>query len=140
MMENMVQTTQEKKTFEPLPVGDYKARLIEVEIKPNKAGTGTNANAHFEIVNGDYKKRRLFHCFLVEHPNEKAIGFSNNKLNKFLAAAGTDTTIEDMGFDYSQLMDVAGEIPFIAAVGEDEYINGAGETVSTNKILTFKGR
>ena len=37
----------EKTTWEPLPVGDYKARLVDFSIKPNKSGTGTNGIAQF---------------------------------------------------------------------------------------------
>ena len=62
--------------FEPLTKADYKARMISFDIKPNKAGTGTNGNAQFEVLNGESKGRRLFHCFLIEHPDEKAVGFS----------------------------------------------------------------
>lgn len=140
-MENVTQKNNfQKKSFEPLPVGDYKARLTEFNIKPNKAGTGTNGSAVFEIINGDYKKRKVFHTFLIEHPNDKAVGFSNNKLNKLLAACGSESTIEDLGFDYSQVMDESGEMPIVIGVDTNEYENREGQTVVGNRITSFKRR
>lgn len=141
-MSNNLQQSKgfEKTSFEPLPVGDYKARLIDFSIKPNKAGTGTNGTAQFEIINGDYKKRKVFHTFLIEHPNEKAVGYSNNRLNKFLAAAGEEDSIEDMGFAYEDIMDRAGEMPIILRLEQNEYVNRDGVSVVGNKITHFKSK
>lgn len=141
-MSNNLKQSQgfEKKSFEPIPTGDYKARLVSFEIKPNKAGTGTNGTAQFEIINGDFKKRKIFHTFLIQHPNEKAVGFSNNRLNKFLAAAGEEESIEDMGFAYEDIMDKVGEVPLVLSLDQNEYINRDGQTVVGNKITHFKAR
>lgn len=112
---------------------------MEFNIKPNKAGTGTNGSAVFEIINGDFKKRKVFHTFLIEHPNEKAVGFSNNKLNKLLAAVGVENSIEDMGYDYSQIIEEAGEMPLVIGVDTNEYEKD-GQTVVGNRITSFKRR
>lgn len=141
-MENVTQNQKsnfERKSFEPLPAGDYKARLVSFEIKPNRAGTGTNGSAQFEIIGGDFKKRKVYHTFLIEHPNEKAVGFSNNKLNKLLTACGSENSIEDMGFDYTQIMDETGEMPLVIGVDTNEYEKD-GQTVIGNRITSFKRR
>lgn len=140
----MTNLTQEKgftKTeFAPIPEGDYKVRLVDFVIKENKLGTGLNGCGHFEIVNGDFKKRRVFHNFLISNPSEKAVQISEEKMNKFLTAVGEDESIEDMGYAYDQLMDKVGEVPFIVKLVDNEYTDRSGKLIQGSKISEFRGR
>ena len=61
-------------------------------------------------------------------------------MNKFLAAAGEEDSIEDMGFAYEDIMDKAGEVPVLLRLEQNEYVNKSGETIIGNKITHFKAR
>ena len=132
-----------KREFTPVPKGDYSATMTKFDIKPTKAGNGTIGSAQFELVGGDFGKtsekkgRKVFHTFLIDHPNAKAVEFSNNKLNKLLAATGVTTTIEDLGYDYSGLMELAGDTKLTIGVDTNEYESN-GSIVQGNRITSFK--
>lgn len=138
--------TAMKKTYSPIKKGEYKAKLASLELKPTKAGNGTIASAIFEFVGGQYGKdeskpdsyaRKIFHTFLVDHTNPKAVEFSNNKLNKLLKAAGTGETIENLSNDFDKVRELVSGKDITIGVDLNMYEKD-GETVVGNKITTFK--
>jgi len=119
--------------------------MVELTLKETKAKNGTIASAIFELVGGEYgsdkekKGRKVFHTFLVDHTNPKAVEYSNNKLNKFLAAVGSTSSIEDLSHDFAQVEDLTKDIPIMIGVEINEYEKD-GVTVEGNKITSFKKR
>lgn len=117
--------------------------MVELTLKPTKANNGTIASAIFELVGGEFgsskekKGRKIFHTFLVDHANPKAVEYSNNKLNKLLNAVGSDSSIEDLGHDFGQVTELALDIPIQIGVDLNEYEKD-GEIVTGNKITSFK--
>jgi len=120
--------------------------MISFEVKPSKSSSGVNGTAVFELLGGEYgadsaknkKGRRIFHNFLIEHSNSKAVEFSNNKLNKLLAATGNASTIQDLGFDYAQVMELAGDSKLVIGLETNEYVDKEGNVVTGNRITAFK--
>lgn len=55
-----------------LPAGWYNAMVDETEIKPTKDGAGSYLNTRFEILDGQYKGRKVFHRFNIRNNSAQA--------------------------------------------------------------------
>ena len=90
------------KEFEAVPHGEYEVKLDKLELKATKKGDPM-VSAWFTILNGKYKKSKLFMNQVVTQ------GFQIHIVNTFLNSMGTDLNIEFV--DYKQyaelLLDVA---------------------------------
>ena len=92
------------KEFEAVPHGEYEVKLDKLELKATKKGDPM-VSAWFTILNGKYKKSKLFMNQVVTQ------GFQIHIVNNFLKSMGTDLVIEFV--DYKQyadlLLDIAEE-------------------------------
>src|SRR5687767_186606 len=82
--------------FQMIPKGWYNVRMVEGEIKPTKDGGGSYLNAQFEVIDGQYAKRRLFHRFNITNAkSQQAVEIGLKQLSAFCHAVGvlnlTDT-------------------------------------------------
>lgn len=57
---------------DPVPPAWYNAIVSKLTVEPTKDGNGTKANGEFEIVDGSYKGRKIFHNFNLKNNNELA--------------------------------------------------------------------
>ena len=46
--------------YEAIPAGKYQAVIVESDMKPNKAGTGEYLQLEFEVIEGEFKGRKLW--------------------------------------------------------------------------------
>ena len=77
--------------FEPIPAGDYVALIINSEMKANNAGTGEYLELQFEIVEGQFKGRKLFVRLNLNNPNDQAVGIARAELSAICRATGVMT-------------------------------------------------
>ena len=93
-----------KGEFEKVPYGEYEVKLDKLELKATKKGDPM-VSAWFTILNGKYKKSKLFLNQVVTQ------GFQIHIMNTFLKSMGTSVNVEFV--DYKQyaemLMDIAEE-------------------------------
>ncbi len=57
---------------DPFPLGWYVAVLLKLDVGPTSDGQGTKANGEFEIFDGPYKGRKVYHNFNMQNQSEKA--------------------------------------------------------------------
>jgi len=103
--------------FEPLPVGDYLVAITNSDFKAAKSGKGRYISLTMEVLEGDYKGRKLFYNLNVQHENEKAQMIGQSQLKKVIEAVGKDHIL-----DTEDLHD----IPFYATVkieDQDGFLN-----------------
>lgn len=74
--------------FPLIPSGDQPAALVGHEIKPTKDGQGKYLKATFEILDGPYKGRKLWHNFTRENKNPDAVRMGNEQLACLCVATG----------------------------------------------------
>ena len=65
--------------LEPIKPGSYVAAIIESEMKDNSRGTGKFLQLTLQIIEGDYKNRRLWDRLNLINPNETAVESSKAK-------------------------------------------------------------
>lgn len=74
--------------FEVVPGGKYLAAIIESEMKPTKASTGAFLQLVFQILDGQYKGRKLWARLNLENPNAQAVQIARAELSAICRAVG----------------------------------------------------
>lgn len=106
--QNTQANTGTKKTYDPLPDGEYLVKLDRVSEKPTKNGAGSFVSASFKVQEGDFKERLIFHNFLITHTNPKAAEIGKEQLSKCLKAMGVNGGFDAIGNDASQVENYIG--------------------------------
>lgn len=77
--------TQEQ-TFEPIPADEYIAIITDSDFVDTKAGTGKYLKLTYEIIDGEYKGKKIFENLNLINPNKQAEAIARRSLNAICAA------------------------------------------------------
>ena len=82
--------------FREVPDGKYEVEIVSMELKPTKKDGFPMLAVQFKIVEGEYKKQRLFmnQVLLRGNVNDK---YSVNSCNRFLKSLGTTVAVQFEG-------------------------------------------
>lgn len=75
-------------SFDPIPAGKYIAAITESEMKPTKAGTGSYLELTFDILDGQYKGRKVWARLNLDNPNAQAVQIVRGELSAICRAVG----------------------------------------------------
>jgi hypothetical protein len=59
--------------FDVIPAGKYNAVISDSEMKDTRSGTGRYLQLEFEIIDGEFKNRKLWARLNLENPNPDAV-------------------------------------------------------------------
>lgn len=79
---------QDMNSFEPIPAGEYLAKITESEIKDTAAGTGKYVKLKFEVIEGEYKGRLIWNNLNIINPNPTAVEIAQKELATICRAIG----------------------------------------------------
>ena len=74
--------------FEAIPAGKYVAVIGESEMKPTKSGTGAYLELVFQVIEGEYRNRRLWARLNLDNPNELTVQIAKGELSAICRAVG----------------------------------------------------
>jgi hypothetical protein len=77
--------------IEPVPADKYNAVIIESELKPTKAGNGQFLELTFEIIEGEYKGRKVWARLNIDNPNSQAVHIAKGDLSAICRAVNVMT-------------------------------------------------
>lgn len=77
-----------------IPAGDYIVQITESEMVDLKSGNGQALKLTMEVIDGQYKGRKLWERLNVIHTNEKAQSIAQSQLSAICHALGV-TKLED---------------------------------------------
>ncbi len=72
--------------FDPVPAGQYLAVITESEMKPTKNNNGSYLQLTFEILEGEYKGRKLWARLNLNNPSETAVKIARAELSAICRA------------------------------------------------------
>lgn len=72
--------------FDAIPAGKYQAVITDSEIKDTKSGTGKYLQLEFEVIEGDYKSRKLWARLNLENANPEAVRMARADLSAICRA------------------------------------------------------
>jgi hypothetical protein len=79
---------------EVIPAGNYTAMITETEIKDTKSGTGQYIRCTYQILDGEYKNRKIWSNFNIRNSNPQAEQIGKAQLASAVQAMGL-TRISD---------------------------------------------
>ena len=79
---------QPQASFDPIPAGKYICQITESEIKSTKAGTGQQLVLTWEVLDGEFKGRKIWDRLNISNPNKQAEQISQAALSAICHAAG----------------------------------------------------
>ena len=68
-------------TLDPIPAGKYQAVIVDSELKMTKSGTGSYLELTFEIISGEYEKRKLWSRLNIRNTNQKTVEIAQRDLS-----------------------------------------------------------
>ncbi len=68
-------------SLDPIPAGKYQAVITDSELKMTKSGTGSYLELTFEIISGEYEKRKLWARLNIRNNNQKAVEIAQRDLS-----------------------------------------------------------
>jgi len=72
--------------IEAIPAGKYTAVITESELKPTKSGSGQFLELTFEVIEGEYKGRKVWARLNINNPNNKAEKIARGDLSAICRA------------------------------------------------------
>ena len=67
--------------FEPVPAGRYLAVIVDSKTKATKNGAGEYLELAFEIVDGQFKGRKVWERLTIKHTNEMTVRIAKGNLS-----------------------------------------------------------
>ena len=77
--------------FEVIPAGKYNAVISDSEMKETRSGTGKYLQLEFEIIDGEYRNRKLWSRLNLENPNPDAVRMARADLSAICRAVNVLT-------------------------------------------------
>jgi hypothetical protein len=81
-------TVDPASSFDPIPAGKYIAAITESEMKPTKTGNGHYLELTFDILDGQYKGRKVWARLNLDNPNAQAVQIARGELSAICRAIG----------------------------------------------------
>ena len=72
--------------YDPIPAGKYQAVITESEMKPTRTGNGQYLQLEFEIIEGEYKNRKVWARLNLENANADAVRIARADLSAICRA------------------------------------------------------
>lgn len=120
--------------FSAIPTGEYKAVMIDSAVKQvNPPKTGKYLDTAYEITEGQYKGRKLWHNITLQNPSQQAVDIGNRQLASIRQATGAMDAEDSQEFHYKPIIL---RVEFIPAGTEQK--NGYVTPRDTNEIKAWK--
>ena len=65
----------------PLPAGVYLAHIVESDVQPLKSGNGEGLKLTFEVIDGQFKGRKVYENLNIRHTNEDTQRIAQSQLS-----------------------------------------------------------
>lgn len=111
---------------DPLPSGWYNVAIDESEMKPTKDGAGSYLQTRFNVLDGQYAGRKLFHMFNMKNANQQTVEIAQKQLSALCHAVNVLKPAKS-----EQLHSIPLKIKVAIKAASGDYEAG-------NKITSFK--
>jgi len=75
-------------SFSPLPEGSYTVIITDSEQKPSKSGKGSYLKTTMQVVEGEFKGRKLWGTYSLSHENQQTVEIAKRQRADICAAVG----------------------------------------------------
>ena len=79
-----------------MPTGWYQAQMVENEVRDAINGNGTYLLAVFEILDGEYRGRKIYQNVTLQNANQQAVEIGQRLLTDIYTAVGHHEPTKDI--------------------------------------------
>lgn len=79
---------QPEESFDIVPAGEYTTIIEASDYTPNKQGTGMILKLTYQIIDGEFKGRKIFENLNLQNENAQAAQIAQRALNSICLAVG----------------------------------------------------
>ena len=83
--------------LDPIPAGEYVAQIVDSSVNPPKSGKGLMLNLTWEVVEGEYEKRKVWDRINYQHESAQAQLIGQQQLKAICDAIGLPGHLSDSG-------------------------------------------
>ena len=138
-------------SFSPIPDGEYLAMIVETEVKETQSKTGQYIKVVWQILDGEFKDRKIFDNITLANPNKQAEEIGQRRLTRLCVECGINGILENTEqlHDHPMIVSVAIEAQkddpnkknnrikkFQSADGEGAAIPSAAPAKTTTRAST----
>ena len=87
--------TQEGNSWDPLPVGEYVAQIVEASVLQPQSGDGYYLAVTWKIAGGEFEGRLVWQRIIFAHSNEQAQTIGRKTLKDLCVALGVNEQVND---------------------------------------------
>ena len=80
-----------------VPAGWYLAHIVEAEVRDAANGNGNYLWTAFEIIEGQYKGRKVFHTVTIHNASQQAVEIGQRLMTDVYLACGVTGPTQDIG-------------------------------------------
>jgi hypothetical protein len=81
-------TVAPREDYTPLPTGEYRAQIVDSDLKPTKNNDGHYAELVFECMDAPHKGRKVWARLNLDNKNPKAVEIAQRDLSAICHATG----------------------------------------------------
>jgi hypothetical protein len=85
--------------FDPLPLGEYEAMVINAEERETRAGNGTFIALTMEILGGKFSGRKVWENLNIINPNKVTVEIAHKNLKQLSIACGFPAELEEIDWE-----------------------------------------
>lgn len=93
-----------REDFSPIPVGEYVVQITDSDVKPTSSGNGHRLELTFEVMDGEYKGRKVWANLNLDNPNPKAVEIAQRELSAICHAIGKLQVVDSQELHYKPLV------------------------------------
>jgi len=110
-------------TFDPIPAGKYPMTFVESEMKPTKGGDGQYLQLVVEVLDGEYKGRKVWERLNLVNKNPTAVEIAQRTLSAICRATGVMNPADSVQLHGKPFL---GRVKFVPADGQYDAKNEMG--------------
>ena len=90
--------------FSAIPSGEYLAHVVDSDMKPTKKNDGEYLELVHEILDGEFKGRRIWANLNLDNPNAQAVEIANRQMASIREATGVLNPTDSQQLHYKPMV------------------------------------
>jgi len=110
---NPAEVPEDERSFGALPAGKYPLHVTDSDVKSTKNNNGSYLDCTLEVIEGEYKGRKLWAKFNLENQNPEAVRIAQRQLADLCLAIGHQGELRNS--EHLHYKPFVGRVEFIAS-------------------------
>lgn len=125
-------------TFDVIPAGEYHGQVIASDLRATKSGTGQYIWLEQEILDGQYKGRKLWTTLNIINSNETAVDIAARQLSALCHAVGEIDVSDTDQLHFKPMLMVVKVVPKTEQYAAKNEVSGYKPSGGTTQVASSR--